>query len=142
MARLTQLLGHALVALGFACFVYATGLLAWQGLTWLLTGQWVALPARLAVDPSLLADPRLASIAPFIPSFDWPWANHPHSHMLANKLLAVLLDRGHLGVFALLAGYLFVEHGRGVAVRQAYVIEWHARQRADRRRRVAQYAKS
>lgn len=129
-------------ALGGAFFVYAIGLLAWQGLTWLLTGGWVALPGRLLVDPSLLADPRLASVAPFIPSVDWTWANHPGSLRTVNKLLAVLLDRVHLSVFAALAGYLLVEAGREITARQAYVLEWQARQRADRQRRVAQYAKS
>jgi hypothetical protein len=142
MARLTRFLGLALVALGLAFFVYAAGLLAWQAFTWLLAGAWVPLPGRLLVDPSLLADPKLASIAPLIPSLNWTWANHPASLTFASKVLGVLLDRLHLGVFAVLAGYLLVEYGREVAARQAYVLEWQARQRADRRRRMAEYAKS
>lgn len=139
MARATRLLGLALVFLGFAPLLYALGLIAWQGFTWLTSGTWIALPSRLLVDPSLLQDPRLASVAPFIPGLDWPWANHPRSLYLLNKILAVLLDRVHLGVPAAAAGYALTQLGRAIAARQAEIVEWEERQRADRRRRIAQY---
>ena len=141
MARATRLLGLALAFLGFAPLLYALGVLAWQGFTWLHTGAWVALPARLLVDPSLLESPKLVGVARFIPSFDWGWANHPRALLLLSKLLGVLLDRVHLGVYAALAGYGLVGLGREIAARQAYILEWHARQRADRLRRAAVYAR-
>lgn len=141
MARATRLLGLALAFTGFAPLLYALGLLAWQGFTWLHTGAWVALPARLLVDPSLLASPKLAGVAPFVPSFDWAWANHPRSLLFANNLLGVLLDRVHLGVYAALAGYGLIELGRDIVARQAYVLEWQAQQRADRLRRAALYSR-
>jgi nitrate reductase gamma subunit len=127
--------------LGFVPFLYALALLAWQGFAWLHTGAWVALPMRLLVDPSLLANPKLASIAPFIPSVDWVWANHPESLLLANKLLALLLDRVHIGVLAALAGYAMMALGREIAARQAEIVEWQERQRADRLRRIAEYCR-
>ena len=141
MPRATRLLGLVLARVGLAPLLYALGLIAWQGFTWLHTGAWVALPARLLFDPSLLARPELGAIAPFIPSFDWGWANHPRTLVLASKLLGVLLDRVHLGVYAALAGYALIELGREITARQAYVLEWQAQQRADRLRRAALYAR-
>jgi hypothetical protein len=141
MARASRLLGLALACLGFAPLLYALGLLAWQAYTWLYSGAWVALPARLLVDPALLESPKLGGIAPFIPAFDWGWANHPRSLLLANKLLGVLLDRVHLGVYAALAGYALIELGRDIAARQTYILAWEAQQRADRLRRAAMYAR-
>ena len=142
MARTTWLLALTLKKLGFVPIAYALGLLAWQAVACALGAGWVALPGRLLVDPSLLANPQLASIAPFIPSFHWGWASHPHSFVMASKLLGVLLDRVHLGIFAALAGYGLIALGRELAARQAYILEWEAQQRADRLRRVAQYANS
>jgi hypothetical protein len=142
MARTTWLLALTLKKLGFVPIAYGLGLLAWQAVACALGAGWVGLPGRLLVDPSLLANPQLASIAPFIPSFHWGWANDPHSLVMASKLLGVLLDRVHLGVFAALAGYGLIALGRELAARQAYILEWDAQQRADRLRRVAQYANS
>jgi hypothetical protein len=136
------MLSLGLTVLGFFPLVYALGLLGWQVSVAVIGAGWVALPGRLLVDPSLLANPQLAGIAPFIPSIDWGWANHPRSFVMASKLLGVLLDRVHLGVFAALAGYGLIVLGRDLAARQAYVLEWQAQQRADRLRRVAQYARS
>jgi hypothetical protein len=142
MARATRFLGLALAFLGIAPLLYTLGLLAWQALALLQTGAWVPLPARLLVDPSLLESPKLAGIAEFIPSVDWAWANHPEHLRLLNKLLAVLLDRVHLGLVAMAAGYALIQLGRAIAARQDEVLEWQARQRAERRRRIAQYASS
>ena len=140
MPRATRLLGLGLACLGLAPLLYALALLAWQGFAWLQGGAWIALPARLLVDPALLESRRLAGLAPFIPSFDWGWANHPRSLLLLNKLLGVLLDRVHLGVYALLAGYGLMALGREIAERQAYLLAWQAQQRADRLRRAAVYS--
>lgn len=141
MARTTRLLGLGLAALGVPFLAYALALLAWQAFIWLHTGTWTALPSRLLVDPTLLEAPRLSSIARFIPSFDWGWANHPQFLRLPGKLLAVLLDRVHLGLLAAAVGYALIEAGRQIMVRQAEILEWQARQRADRMRRVAEYCK-
>ena len=141
MARTAKLLGLVLAVLGLPFLAYALSLLAWQAVTWLHTGTWAPLPSRLLVDPSLLESPRLAGIAPFVPSFEWGWANHAQSLRLANKLLAVLLDRVHLGLLAAAAGYALIEAGRQIMARQAEILEWEARQRADRMRRAAEYCK-
>jgi hypothetical protein len=140
MARATRVLGLALAALGFVPIAYAVVLVGWQTLHWLQTHVWAALPLRLLVDPALFANPHLAGIAPLIPSAEWTWANHPRSLILANKLLGVVLDRVHIGVLAVAAGYGLITLGRAIAERQALIIEWQDRQRADRRRRAAQYA--
>lgn len=142
MARATQLLAFALIALGVLPAVFAIALVVWQAAMWLQTGTWIALPSRLLVDPSLLQSPKLASLAPFVPSLDWAWANHPHSLQLLNKLLAVLLDRVHLGILAVAVGYAIGRSGALLAARQAEILEWQEQQRADRRRRIAQYAGS
>jgi hypothetical protein len=139
MAHLTRLLAQALVILGLAPVAYALGLLAWQAVTWLHTGAWVPLPARLLVDASALQAPRLAEVAPFVPGIDWGWANHPKMLFMLSKVLGVLLDRLHLGVPAALLGYAVIALGRGMAAHQMQLIEWQARERAERRRRAAQY---
>lgn len=139
MASTTRLLGLGLAVLGVPFLAYALALLAWQALMWLHTGAWTALPSRLLVDPTLLESPRLSSVAPFIPSFDWGWANHPQLLRLPSKLLGVVLDRVHLGLLSAAAGYALIAAGRQIMARQAEILEWQARQRADRMRRIAQY---
>ena len=142
MARATRLFGFGLVLLGIAALLYSAALVGWQAVTRLLTGEWIALPARLLVDPTWHADPRLAALARLVPSFDWPWANHPTVLLGVHKFADVLLDRAHLGVYAALAGWALVAAGRAIAARQADIIAWHEQQRTDRRRRIAQYATS
>lgn len=139
MTPATRLLAQALVILGLAPIAYALGLLAWQAVTWLHTGAWVPLPARLLVDASALQAPRLAELAPFIPGVDWGWANQPKMLFMLSKVLGVLLDRLHVGVPVALLGYAVIALGRGMAARQAALSEWQARERADRLRRAAQY---
>lgn len=139
MARATRLLAQALVILGLAPIAYALGLLAWQAVTWLHTGAWVPLPARLLVDASALQAPRLAEVAPFIPGIDWGWANQPKILFMLGKVLGVLLDRLHVGVPIALLGYAIIALGRDMAARQAQLIEWQTRARVERLRRVAQY---
>jgi hypothetical protein len=139
MARATNLFAQALVILGLAPIAYALGLLAWQAVTWLHTGAWVPLPARLLVDASALQAPQLAEIAPYLPGIDWGWANHPKALVLLGKTLGVLLDRVHVGVLAALAGYGVIALGRGLAARQSELVQWREQQRAERLRRAAQY---
>lgn len=139
MARLTRLLAQTLVILGLAPVAYALSLLGWQAFAWAHAGAWVPLPARLLVDPAGLQAGKLASIAPFIPSVEWAWANHPTKLVMLGKVLGVIVDRAHIGVIAALLGYALIELGRGLAARQAEIIAWQERERADRRRRVAQY---
>ena len=140
MARLTSVFGVLLRFLGFAPLLYAAALLAWQAVTWLKTGTWVGLPTRLLVDASSLHAPKLASIAPFIPTVDWPWANHPRSLLVLNRLLGVLLDRVPLGLMAAALGYGLTQLGAAIAARQREILQRQKRERADRRRRIAQYA--
>jgi hypothetical protein len=139
MARLTRLFAQALVILGLAPVAYAIGLVAWQAVTWVQTRAWVALPGRLLVDPAALQAPSLAAVAPFIPSLDWAWANHPKVLIMLGRVLGVVLDRMHLGLLVALAGWAVISLGRALAARQAETIEWQERQRADRLRRAAQY---
>ena len=139
MPRLTRLLAQALVILGLAPVAYAIGLVAWQVYNWSITRAWVALPGRLLVDPAALQAPALAAVAPFVPSIDWAWANHPKVLIMLGRVLGVLLDRAHLGLLAVLAGWALVSIGRALASRQAEEIAWRERQRADRLRRAAQY---
>lgn len=140
MARATTLFGLALRFLGLAAFLYAAALLAWQAFTFVMTGAWVALPTRVLVDAAALHAPKLASLAPFVPGVDWAWANHPHSLRLLNRLLGVLLDRVHLSLFVAALGYGLMELGAYVVACQAARLERQASARADRRRRIAQYA--
>ena len=51
----------------------------------------------------------------------------------------MILDRAHIGVVAALAGWALVALGHGIAARQAEIIDWQRRARAERRRRAAQY---
>ena len=139
MARLTRLFAQALVILGLAPVAYAIGLVAWQAGTWVQTHAWIALPGRLLVDPAALQAPPLAAVAPFIPSIDWAWANHPKVLIMLGRVLGVLLDRAHLGLLAALAGWALISIGRALAARQAEEIAWQERLRADRLRRAAQY---
>jgi hypothetical protein len=139
MARLTRLLAQTIVLLGLAPVAYAIGLVGWQAVTWMHTGAWVPLPARILVNASAHAAPRLAEVAPFIPGMDWSWANHPQSFFMLSRVLGVVLDRAHVGLVAALAGWAVIAFGRSIAARQAEIIEWQERQRADRLRRAAQY---
>jgi hypothetical protein len=139
MPRLLRVLAQALVILGLAPVAYAIGLFGWQAYTWAVTGAWVALPGHLLVDPAALQAPRLTAVAPFIPSVDWPWANHPRVAILLGRVLGVILHYLHVGVVAALAGCALIAVGRGIAARQSELIEWQERQRADRLRRAAQY---
>ncbi len=140
MARLAYLFGTALRCLGFAPLIYAAGLFGWQAFTWLKTGTWVGLPTRLLVDASAVHAPAFASIAPLIPALDWHWANHGQSLLPLNRLLGVLLDRVHLGLVAAALGYAVMQLGAAIVARQAEILELRERQRADRRRRLDQYA--
>src|SRR5690349_19647257 len=119
MARLTRLFAQALVILGLAPVAYAIGLVAWQAVTWVQTRAWVALPGRLLVDPAALQAPSLAAVAPFIPSLDWAWANHPKVLIMLGRVLGVVLDRMHLGLLVALAGWAVISLGRALAARQA-----------------------
>jgi len=139
MAHVTRLFAQALVILGLAPIAYALALVAWQAFTWLHGGGWVPLPARLLVDPAALQAPRLAAVAPFLPGVDWSWANHPKVLVMPSRVLGVILDRAHVGLIAALAGWALIAIGRGIAARQAELIEWQQRSRADRLRRAAQY---
>lgn len=139
MARLTRLLAQALVLLGLAPIAYALGLLGWQAVNWIHTGTWVALPARLLVHASALQAPRFAGVAPFVPAVDWTWANHPQVLVMPSRVLGVILDRAHIGLLAVLVGWALIACGRSIAARQAEIIGWQQRQRADRLRRAAQY---
>lgn len=139
MPRLTRLLAQALVILGLAPVAYAIGLVAWQIYNWSTTRAWVALSGRLLVDPAALQAPALAAVAPFVPSVDWAWANHPKVLIMLGRVLGVLLDRAPLGLLAVLAGWALISIGRALASRQAEEIAWRERQRADRLRRAAQY---
>ena len=136
---MTRLLAQALVILGLAPVAYALGLVGWQVLTWMQTGAWVALPARLLVHASALQAPQFAGVAPFVPAVEWSWANHPQVLIMQSRVLGVILDRAHIGVIALLIGWAVIAFGRAIAARQAEIIEWQERQRADRARRAAQY---
>lgn len=139
MARSIRLLGQALVILGLAPIAYALALVGWQIFTALHGGGWVPLPGRLLVDASARHAPSLAGIAPFIPAADWPWLGHPKILVMPTRVLAVILDYVHIGVLAALAGWAVIAWGRGLAARQAEVIEWQERLRADRLRRAPQY---
>ncbi len=139
MARFAPLLAQALVILGLAPFACALALLGWQVFTWLHGGGWVPLPGRLLVDASARHAPSLAGLAPFIPGVDWPWLGHPKILVIPSRVLALILDRMHIGVLAALAGWALIAWGRALAARQAEVIEWQERLRADRLRRAAQY---
>ena len=140
MARLNRLVAQALVILGLAPVAYALALLGWQVFTWLHGGGWVPLPARLLVDAPALRAPALAGVAPFIPGgADWPWLAHPKILVMPARVLGVILDRVHVGALAALAGWALVAFGRGMAARQAEILEWQRRERADRLRRAAQY---
>jgi hypothetical protein len=136
---MTRLLAQALVILGLAPIAYALALVGWQAFTWLHGGAWVPLPARLLVDPAALQAPRLAAVAPFLPGLDWSWANHPKVLFMLSRVLGVILDRAHVGLVAALAGWALIATGSGIAARQAELIEWQERSRADRLRRAAQY---
>src|SRR6185437_10804922 len=131
-----RLLAQALVILGLAPVAYAIGLFAWQIYNWCIARAWVALPGRLLVDPAALQAPALAAVAPFVPSIDWAWANHPTVLIMLGRVLGVLLDRAHLGLLAVLAGWALVSIGRALAARQAEEVAWRERQRADRLRRA------
>jgi hypothetical protein len=140
MARLNRLLAQALVILGLAPVAYALALLGWQVFTWLHGGGWVPLPARLLVDARALQAPGLAGVAPFIPGVsDWPWLAHPKILIMPSRVLGVILERAHVGALAALAGWALIAFGRGMAARQAEILEWQERERADRLRRAAQY---
>lgn len=139
MPRLTRLFAQTLVILGLAPVAYAIGLFAWQVYTWAITGAWVPLPGHLLVDPTALQAARLAAVAPFIPSIDWPWVNDPKIAILFARVIGVILYYLHVGVFAGLAGWGLIAFGRSIAARQSELIEWQERQRADRLRRAAQY---
>jgi len=134
MARATRFFGLTLALLGVLPLLYALGLLAWQCLTWLLGEGWVALPARVLLDHSMLHGP----IAGFIPGIDWAWLGQPHSQ-LGLRVAVFLLDHLHVGIVFALLGFAIIRLGSGIAARQAEVLEWQARQHAERRRRVAQY---
>ena len=139
MARFNRLLAQALVILGLAPVACALALLGWQVFTWLHGGAWVALPGRLLVDASARHAPGLAGFAAFLPGLDWPWLSHPKLLVVPTRVLALLLDRLHIGVLISLAGWALIAWGRALAARQAEVIEWQERLRADRLRRAAQY---
>lgn len=139
MARFNLVLAQALVILGLAPVACALGLLGWQVFTWLHGGGWVPLPARLLVDHGARNAPGLAGLAPFIPGTDWPWLGHPKILIMPARVLRVILDGVHLGVLAALAGWALIAWGRGIAARQAELLEWQERLRADRLRRAAQY---
>jgi hypothetical protein len=139
MARITRLLAQTLVILGLAPVACALALVGWQVYTWLHGGGWVPLPGRLLVDATLREAPSLAAIAPFIPGVDWPWLGHPTILILPTRVLGVILNGLHLGVLVALVGWALIAWGRALACRQAEVIEWQERLRADRLRRAAQY---
>ena len=136
---MTRTFAQALVILGLAPMAYALGLVGWQVWHWLQTHAWAALPARLLVDPAARQAPQLAAVAPYIPGIDWGWANHPQVLILPGRVLGVLLDRAHVGVIAVLVGWAIIALGRSIVARQAEILEWQDRQRADRLRRAAQY---
>ena len=139
MARFNRLLAQALVILGLAPVACALALLGWQVFTWLHGGAWVPLPGRLLVDESARNAPGLAGFAPFLPGVDWPWLSHPKLLVMPTRVLALILDRLHIGVLFSLAGWALIAWGRTLAARQAEVLEWQERLRADRLRRAAQY---
>lgn len=139
MARLRRLLAQALVIVGLAPIAYALALVGWQAFTWLHTGTWVALPARLLVQASALQAPLLSSLAPFVPAVEWGWANHPQILVMPGRVLGVILDRAHVGVVAALAGWAVIAIGRGIAARQTEIIAWQERGRAERLRRAVEY---
>lgn len=139
MARFNLVLAQALVILGLAPAACALALLGWQIFTWLHGSGWVPLPGRLLVDESARQAPSLAGLAPFLPGVDWPWLDHPKILILPSRVLALVLNSLHIGVLVALAGLALVAWGRRLAARQAEMIEWQERLRADRLRRAAQY---
>lgn len=124
------LVASVLVIAGLVPVLYFVALLAWQVSALFQAGAWVPLPVSLLfTEHSLLAAGKAAPVLPFIPEL--PWA--------ADKTVAAILDRVHVGLIPALAGLAIMALAVLRLYRQMAVIRAQKQWNEDRLRRTQDY---
>jgi hypothetical protein len=119
-ARTVFFFAVVLVAAGLVPVLYLVALFVWQIAARVQAGSWVPFPATLLFSEHSFA---------FIPEFPW----------VAPKVLALILDRLHLGLVFALPGLVVMAFGVLVALRQKALIRALKQRAEDRLRRVREY---
>jgi hypothetical protein len=139
-ARTLLLFSAAVVVVGLLPLVYFGGLLAWQFDVRLEGGPWVKLPAALMfTDHALLQGGKAAPVLAYVPQLDWVWSTRELTDQLVDQLVALILDKLHVGAVPALIGCGIIAVGISGVMRQRVLIRIQKDRNKDRVRRIAEY---
>lgn len=139
-ARTLLLFSAAVVVIGFLPLVYFGGLLAWQFDVRVEGGPWVALPAALMfTDHALLQGGKAAPVLAYIPQLDWLWSTRELTDQVVDQLVALILNKLHVGALPALIGCGIMALGISGVLRQRVMIRIQKERNNDRVRRIAEY---